>query len=98
MAPVSAVVERDGICPRCGGLGVYKYTVKAPVGDEAVMVEVGYEFHCLACGHSERRRVLIPLEAAFMMRYIFDPEVRGVVERARLIAEVRGLLAAREQA
>ncbi len=93
MAVVAEELEREGICPRCGGLGVYRYRVEAPHYRGGAVALVRYRFSCMACGVEEEKRVYIPLHALYMMRYMIDPKLRGTVERARLIAELREKLA-----
>ncbi|GAB6147651.1 hypothetical protein [Stetteria hydrogenophila] len=99
--PVSGSVEKEGLCPRCGGPAVYHYTVEAPVEHDGVQAaRFSYSVSCLACGFRESKKVYIPLSAAYMLRYIIDPSLRGVIERAKLVADLKsaGVHASREGA
>lgn len=70
----------EGLCPQCGGLGVYSYVVRLDRGDEGNIV-VEYEFSCTFCGYNERSRVVIPVRAAYYLRFLFKPEVMVYVEK-----------------
>ena len=93
MPVISEEIEREGICPRCGGLGLYRYRLEAPHYRGGAMALLRYRFSCMACGLEEEKKVYIPLHALYMLRYMLDAKLRGAVERAKLIAELREKLA-----
>lgn len=94
MLTLTGSVEREGLCPRCNGPAVYRYKLEAPAEDPGgPAARLSYEVSCLACGFKESRRVVMPLDVAYMVRYILDPSLRGVLERAKLIADMGGAAA-----
>ncbi len=98
MPVVAGSIEREGLCPRCGGPAVYNYKVEAPIDDAGVQAaRFSYEASCLACGFKESKKIYIPLNVAYMLRYMLEPSLRGVLEKAKLIADVRSGLAAAQQ-
>lgn len=97
MPTVTGSIEREGLCPRCGGPALYAYKAEAPVDSSGrPAARFSYTVTCLACGFKESKKVYVPLDVAYMLRYMVDPALRGVLERAKLIADVRSGLAATE--
>jgi len=84
-------VRGEGICPRCGGLGRYSYVVEGPVhmdlGD--VGVRVKYTYECMTCEFKEDKNVIVPLSGFYPLRYMLDPKFRVILERIRLLANIK---------
>ncbi len=83
-------LEGEGLCPRCGGVGRYRYTVRGSPRSSSVVVE--YEFECAFCGHRERARIELPLKAAYYLRYLLDERARIEVERTWHASRLKAVL------
>jgi hypothetical protein len=77
-----------GPCPACGAPGEYRYKLKWP-GESENMVLVSVTFQCPVCGFRiEDEKILIPLKALYLMRNMFIPKVRPVIEKIYLASHL----------
>ena len=77
-------IEGEGLCPKCGGAGKYRYTLSWGAAGEGcgALLEVAYEFKCPFCGYTERARIKLPLKAAYYLRYLLKERAMVEVEKA----------------
>ncbi len=91
MSPqVEAVYDTVGDCPKCGApTASYKYTVRGPFGDERENVEIEVSIKCDMCGYSDTKKIIFPVKALWLVKYLLVPEVRPYVEKLYLLHKVR---------
>ncbi|MCX8195886.1 MAG: hypothetical protein N3F67_02245 [Acidilobaceae archaeon] len=75
-----------GLCPACSTPVEYAYVMSGPEG-EALRVIVSVE--CPICGHKESRGLLFPLNAVYLIRYLFRPTVGLFLERVKVTHELK---------
>lgn len=86
-----AVVKGEGLCPRCGGVGVYEYEAQGMAEGEGLL-QIRYSFSCPFCGYQERARVILPLRAAYYIRYLLPPKFVLEIEKAWQLLRLKARL------
>ncbi|MEB3780541.1 MAG: hypothetical protein GSR85_10000 [Desulfurococcales archaeon] len=81
--------EEVGICPSCGGISKYTYTITGPRDDDPTVIDVHVSITCNICGYGEEKRVILPVKAFYMLRYLFQPEIRLVSEKLMYISNMK---------
>lgn len=76
------IIKGEGLCPRCGGAGSYRYEIRGyTIHEGSIHISFEYEFYCPFCGYKEKARVQLPLKAAYYIRHLLHPQALVEIER-----------------
>ena len=79
-----------GECPKCGVfLARYHYIVEGPVDETRETTRVVVSIQCPVCGYSDEKKIIFPVKALYMIRYILVPELRPTVEKLYALYRIR---------
>jgi len=81
-------VEGLGECPRCGGIASYIYEIEA-LSRSISDVEVRVSISCEICGYRDSKKIVIPLRALMIMKYLLIPEARLIAEKIRALTHIK---------
>ncbi len=74
-----------GLCPKCDApVAEYHYTLEGPLNGGTVSVTVS--IRCPVCGYSSEKKILFPVKALYLIRYMLAPPLRPKVEKLYIIA------------
>ncbi|MEB3807186.1 MAG: ZPR1-type zinc finger protein [Desulfurococcales archaeon] len=77
-----------GPCPACGAPGDYRYKLRWP-GESSNDVVISVSFECPVCGYRvSGERIIVPLKALYLMRNMFVPRLRPVIEKMYLTSRM----------
>ncbi len=84
-------VKGEGICPRCGGIGTFRYELTGPINiednNQKELIEIIYVFKCMVCGYEEQRKLLVPIEGLYYLRHLFRSDIRVFLEKIKLLSK-----------
>ncbi|MCE4625226.1 MAG: hypothetical protein F7C35_05100 [Desulfurococcales archaeon] len=91
MPPKVRYEHRDiGVCPKCNAPAAdYIYKIEGPIGEERDTVRVTVTIRCSLCGYTENKKILFPVKALNLIKYLLIPEMRPIIERLYLLYKVR---------
>lgn len=79
-----------GECPRCGSLvAVYHYTLEGPVDETRETARVVVSIKCPVCGYEDEKKIVFPVKALHLIRYLLVPEARPTVEKLYALYKLR---------
>ncbi|MEB3861450.1 MAG: hypothetical protein GSR84_04430 [Desulfurococcales archaeon] len=85
---IRETVEELGECPRCGGIARYIYDIEA-LKSNLENVNIRARIECDLCGFRDDKRIIIPLKALIVIKYLLNPEARLIAEKIRLLTQIR---------
>ena len=81
--------EEVGICPSCGGISNYIYEINGPREDDPSILDVHVKVSCSICGYKEEKKIILPVKAFYILRYLFQPEIRLVSEKLMYLSSMK---------
>lgn len=81
-------IEELGECPRCGGIASYTYEVEGLV-DTPENVTIRVRVDCDICGYRDTKKIIVPLKALVVMKYLLTPRARLAVEKIRVLTSIK---------
>jgi hypothetical protein len=84
-------ISGEGLCPKCGGVGTYTYQVEGRAESGGIL-SITYKFECQFCGYKERSQIILPLRAAYYLRYILPTPIALEVEKVWQLLRLKARL------
>ena len=85
---IRETIDELGECPVCGGIASYTYDLEA-FKNSLDTVTIRARIRCDICGFRDEKKIIIPLKALIVMKYLLNPEARLVAEKLRLMTQLK---------
>ncbi len=90
MKPKFRLEHKDiGLCPKCGAPADYVYIIEGPIDEERENTRIKVKIKCTVCGYSEDKSIIFPVKGLNLIKYLFIPDVRAIIEKLYVYYKVR---------
>jgi len=81
--------REPGLCPRCDAPIDYVYRIEGPLEPDRELARIIVRIECPVCGYRDEKKILFPVKGLNMIKYLFLPEIRPVIEKLYHLYKIR---------